>query len=484
MSRIDSMSVDLTAGPIVLSGATIVDTRDGTRTSGQDIAIKDGRILDIVSTSTSPSETDAERIEATGMFVVPGFLDMHAHPLESKDPEGALALMLAFGVTGFRQMSGSPAMLAKHQHEASASSGRAPSVVAMPGSLLTPANAATAAMAVAEIRKQKAAGADFIKVGMTSTQVLFAALAEGRRLGIPVGGHLPATTDVAAAAVAGMKFIEHLGPGPALLAACSDDEVAVRKSIAARPQLKVPPFKIPFLEKIMGGAIRKRIVNPTSGAADADIAILARLVSTFSEEKATALAAVFVSNGTWQSPTLIRERTSQLCDDPEFSSDPNLRYVDPSTVKLWQDTAREFAARPLGQRATYQDLYALQCRITKLFDDAGVKMIAGSDVTGAVWEIPGYSLHQEFDELARAGLPPLRILQMATLNGAEFLGKSADLGTVTSGKAADLVLLSADPLESAQNLHSIAGVVRSGRYHCRADLETLKDRLAASRSIV
>ncbi len=44
---------------------------------------------------------------------------------------------------------------------------------------------------------------------------------------------------------------------------------------------------------------------------------------------------------------------------------------------------------------------------------------------GAVWEIPGYALHQEFDLLAEAGLAPLRILQMATLNGAEFLGTTA-----------------------------------------------------------
>ncbi|MGS0759524.1 amidohydrolase family protein, partial [Roseateles sp. GG27B] len=68
----------------------------------------------------------------------------------------------------------------------------------------------------------------------------------------------------------------------------------------------------------------------------------------------------------------------------------------------------------------------------------------GSDLGGG-WVIPGFSLHQEFRLLAEAGLSPLEVLQMTTLNGAEYLQRQATMGTVEAGKNADLVLLEANP---------------------------------------
>jgi len=109
-------------------------------------------------------------------------------------------------------------------------------------------------------------------------------------------------------------------------------------------------------------------------------------------------------------------------------------------------------------------------------------MLAGSDSGGAAWEVPGLALHQEFDELARAGLPPLRVLQMTTWDAAEFLGATDVMGSVAAGKHADLVLLDANPLESADHLHRIRGVVRGGRYLGPAGLDALKEKVAATRS--
>ena len=104
-------------------------------------------------------------------------------------------------------------------------------------------------------------------------------------------------------------------------------------------------------------------------------------------------------------------------------------------------------------------------------------MLAGTDYGGAL-VIPGIALHQEFDLLARAGLNPLKVLQMTTFDGARFLGREAEMGTVEAGKNADLVLLERNPLESVANLHSIAGVVRAGRYYPRQALELIKQNVA------
>ena len=94
----------------------------------------------------------------------------------------------------------------------------------------------------------------------------------------------------------------------------------------------------------------------------------------------------------------------------------------------------------------------------------------------------GLALHQEFDELARAGLSPLRVLQMTTWNAAEFMSATNVMGSVAAGKHANLVLLDANPVESVDHLHRIRGVVRGGRYLGPADLGALKEKVAATRS--
>jgi Amidohydrolase family len=109
-------------------------------------------------------------------------------------------------------------------------------------------------------------------------------------------------------------------------------------------------------------------------------------------------------------------------------------------------------------------------------------VLAGSDSGGAAWEVPGLALHQEFDELARAGLSPLRVLQMTTWNAAEFMNATDVMGSVAEGKHADLVLLDANPVESVDHLHRICGVVRGGRYIGPAELDALKEKVAATRS--
>ena len=109
----------------------------------------------------------------------------------------------------------------------------------------------------------------------------------------------------------------------------------------------------------------------------------------------------------------------------------------------------------------------------------GVPILTGSDV-GGVWLIPGFSLHQEFHELADAGLTPLQILQATTLRPAEFLNRETSMGTVEEGKNADLVLLNANPTLSVSSLDGIAGVVLKGKYFSADALEKMKSEVAAS----
>ncbi len=112
-----------------------------------------------------------------------------------------------------------------------------------------------------------------------------------------------------------------------------------------------------------------------------------------------------------------------------------------------------------SSEATAQSLYDLYLKLVKTYDSEGVKLLAGTDGS------EGDAIHKEFDELEKAGISPLHVLQMTTLNGAEFLGRLDDMGTVEAGKNADLVLLDENPIESVQNLHKINAVIRAGSYH-------------------
>jgi imidazolonepropionase-like amidohydrolase len=176
---------------------------------------------------------------------------------------------------------------------------------------------------------------------------------------------------------------------------------------------------------------------------------------------------------TWNVPTLVRLRTQELADCPEYLSDPALPYIPAESLEAWREVTEKFHKLPPAMHATYREAYQRQLALTKLFDDAGVRMMVGTDGGG---HAPGQSIHQEFDELAKAGLSPLKILQMTTLNPAEFLDRTSTMGSIDVGKNADIVLLDGNPIESVQNLHSISGVVRAGIYYSHADLDALRER--------
>jgi imidazolonepropionase-like amidohydrolase len=235
---------------------------------------------------------------------------------------------------------------------------------------------------------------------------------------------------------------------------------------------------------LMARVMAKIVINPVLLAKPADAELIADAGESFNDGKARELARVFAADQTWQCPTLIRLRTQQFADDPAYRDDPNNRFASRRTLKGWHRAANKYASRPEAMRGAYRNLYARQLRMVRIFDEEGVKMMAGSDVGGSGWEIPGFALHQEFDQLAAAGLTPLRILQMTTINAAEFLDRTDTMGTVEPGKNADIVLLRANPLENAAHLHDIAGVVRGGRYYSSETLVSTIETIAETHAAV
>jgi hypothetical protein len=208
------------------------------------------------------------------------------------------------------------------------------------------------------------------------------------------------------------------------------------------------------------------------------------LFDSYSEEKAADLFRKFVRNGTWQTPTLVLLAGFARAQDDDFVHDPRRRYLPPSWLDAW-DPQKAFFLKDLSSAdwdALNRRIRALLARHQKLVGDmhrAGIEFLAGTDANGTNPVLPGFGLHDELALLVESGLTPLEALQSATRNPARYFGKSAEMGTVEAGKAADLVLLDADPLLDIRNTQKIRAVVMRGRYYSRQDLDRMLERVAA-----
>ena len=270
-----------------------------------------------------------------------------------------------------------------------------------------------------------------------------------------------------------MTAIEHMGPTISLLLACSRDEAPIRAMLNGLPPRPVVDF---------GGdpaKLQRLLANPTMLTPPQGFLLIRRVLATYDDAKCRAFASEIAASPTWIVPTLTRLEAMNLGNSAELRDNPDMRYVPPSMRQLWREVGDDFDARLTAeQRQTLADLFAAQLRLTGLFSQSGVKMMAGTDF-GGQWIVSGRSLHREFDLLARAGVSPLRILQMATIDPAKFLGREASMGSVGAGRNADLVLLAADPTARAANLHRVIGVVRAGRYLPQRELEAMSAAVVA-----
>jgi enamidase len=106
----------------------------------------------------------------------------------------------------------------------------------------------------------------------------------------------------------------------------------------------------------------------------------------------------------------------------------------------------------------FQKLMALE----KRFFDAGGLLAAGTDPTGWGNAVAGFGSLRQVELLVEAGLTPQQALQVSTINGAKLLGIEKDVGTIEAGKAADLVVLGGNPLQSISEMEKVETVYKDG----------------------
>jgi imidazolonepropionase-like amidohydrolase len=149
---------------------------------------------------------------------------------------------------------------------------------------------------------------------------------------------------------------------------------------------------------------------------------------------------------------------------------PGLQYVPKSTREKWHHQLKEFKQE---RAMDWTTIYRNELRNVAEMRRAGIVLLAGTDV-GAPLIVPGFSLHDELVQLVNtAGLTTRQALEAATVGAARVVGMADSLGTIDTGKLADLVLLDANPLIDIGNTRRIRAVIASGRLLDRASIDAL-----------
>ncbi len=442
---------------LAITHVTLIDATGRAPQPDQTILIEAGRITAVGASKKTKVPKTARTIDASGKFLLPGFWDMHVHLAGvTADPawgkQVLLPLLLANGITGVRDMGGDLDALLSWQREIESGTLLAPHIVASGPFLVGSGKKTAEQYPVHNAEEARAAvddlnmrGANFIKIiSMPSRDAFFAVADESKKQNIPFVGHLPFEIGVIEASDAGMRSIEHLLYSAFALSFSS-------KETELRPRLVLA-------EKNGDSSEWEQIAHETE--------------ATFSPERAAALFQTLKKNGTWVTPTLA---SLDITSHPENwkTDDPLLAFVPPAMAKQWRNT---FSDREMKKRAAWLARQAgNDWKLTGELHHAGVPLLVGSDSLDP-FVFPGDSFHQELAELVRAGYTPEEAFEAATRGAAQFLGREKDLGTIEMGHIADLVLLSANPMENIDNTRKVWAVVRNGGYYDRAALDSLLTR--------
>jgi len=447
-----AQSKQFASKPLEITGVTVIDTTGAPARPDQTVAVEGDRISQVGDAKKVHAPKGAQVVNARGLYVIPGLWDMHVHVWET---ERTFPLFIANGVLGVRNMSGHLDDLKRWRSQVISGELLGPRLV-ISGPLVAGLNPAHPDYSVvvhdpaegrATVDSLKQSGVDFITVFDNLTPEEYYAVAEeSKKVGLPLAGNLPRGVWASDASTAGQLSIEHL------LGSLEESSRNFDRIVHLNDS---PP------------------ASPAEKAARA-LALLKLEVDGFDPERLKILGELFAKDGTWQVPTHVARKIVPFLNDDAVAKNPVVAYIGAKDRKEWnelrdrllKDNPPEFL--PL-RKAAYQEELA----ITREYHRDGVSMLGGTDAGGTPFVIPGFDLHNELAALVAAGFTPLEALQSVTLDAAQFLGRADDFGAVANGKAADLVLLDANPLDDIHNTQKIRAVIVQGKYLDRAALDAL-----------
>ena len=420
---------------LVLEDVTVIDGTGAAPQPHRDVVVQGGRIRAISPHGGPAKYGGARRLPLGGRFVIPGLVDLHAHVTFLRDPgslggydrktsEELLKILLAWGITTVRNPQAPALEGVALREDVRAGIVPGPRLFTAGDSLNW--REASDAKVTAEVRRQARAGVDFVKLYTSMPEPLVAAaIAEAHRDGVKVIGHLQKTTWSDALRL-GIDALTH--------------------GASWSPEMLPPQKRAAYLDRMAKvGPLRARLdwlewIDLQGPEVRGVIADLAR-------------THVPVD------PTLVAYDTKFR--PARYRQSADLAFTPAPVLHTWRDggATGDWTAAELARA---DSLWPKALGLVKAYHDGGVLLAAGSDLPNA-WVVPGLGLHRELELLGDAGLTPLEVLRAATHNGAAALGVLAETGTLEAGKAADIVVLSADPTKALSNTRRIEMVLQEGR---------------------
>jgi imidazolonepropionase-like amidohydrolase len=434
--------------PIVITHVTVINPGSAEVLANRSVLITGTKITAVAPSEAFQPPKDARVIDAHDQYLIPGLWDMHVHSAFGDwfpgGREVILPLFIANGVTGVRDMGGDLAVLFQWRKQIAAGEIPGPRMIVsgpmldgyLPsGKLRFPSSVpiTTPETAVAAVDSLKKQGADFIKVqSVISHDAYLAAAAEAHKQNIPIVGHVPDKVRISETIAAGQKSIEHL---MGIFEGCSTEE---DKFIRGEGNLKL-------------------------------------LLSTTDQSRCNSIIHLLAQHEVWQCPTLAWQRGGTFLDQLDWKHQPLDKYVPaPWREVTWRrfndEMMPDLKRDPLPLR---QEYFKRNLQTVGAMHHAGVPFLAGTDAAPGIYVMPGFSLHDELANFVEAGFTPMESLQTATSNPAKFLNQETDFGTIAPGKAADVVLLTANPLDDIHNTRKISAVIANGRLFDRDTLDAL-----------
>lgn len=393
---------------LVIRGATVITMAGAPPLTNATVVIRGDRIAAVGPSAVTPVPSGARVIDASGRYLLPGLIEMHAHV--SKTRGSALGLFVANGVTTVRDMGGDHDELLGWRREIRAGRRIGPRLV-IAGPYLESADN------IARMRKDRVE--DRVE--------------PFERLRIAVGSPDAARRIVGALAITELDFLK--------IRTVQDLETYRAINQAADEQgLKVVGHVSQFSPEAVLDAGQDGVdhfFDPSKLGA--------------SREQRLEVWRRFAERGVPIVPTLVTlkaalgplDRLRAVVNDTEGRVEPRRRYLSRFMVQDWKEQLLETTAE---RQARLHPLWEGVVRDTREMHEAGMEVLAGSDV--AVLDIyPGWSLHDELAQFVDVlGMSPAEALDRATRRPARFLGQGDAIGTIERGKMADLLLLTHDPL--------------------------------------
>jgi len=428
-----------------LEHIAIINVENGKVSENQTVLIEANTIKSISSQAIPDGKNTV--YDCTGKFLIPGLWDMHIHDAgdDSSNRNEYVPLFLVNGITGIRDMWGEEEMLKLKSDIASGKFMGPRMVIGSPiidgvnpffrGSL----SAVTEKQGRQYVDSLSMAGYDFIKIYSLVREPVYLAIAEEcKKKGIPLEGHLPSEIGLEEALDAGQRSFEHnfninrylTGKEPDIVKWAHHYLDTVQSTRNGEFMVKTEPLHI----------------------SEKDFHVSQEVLNKMIKNRVAVVPTLTLAQGRSQPPDLMAKQTKGL----EYLSFGFVNYWMHQSPILPQELVQSFGAA------------------AKFLMNKGVLILAGTDVNNPFC-VPGFGLQQELINLHEAGLTNLQVLQAATLNPAKFLYKENELGTVTVGKLADLLVLEANPLTDISNTQQIAAVIVNGKYLSKDELKKMLD---------